>query len=61
VVGSNDHGSIDVIVPDSDVAYRVDLQTDNGTPTIDVPTDPDSTRSITLQTDHGDLNVLTAR
>ncbi len=61
VVGSNDNGSIEVVVPDAGVAYDVALQSDNGSTTIEVPTDPDSPRTITLQTDNGDLAVLTAR
>ena len=49
VVATSDNGRVEVVVPDDGTAYRVDLRSDNGSETIEVPTDPSSTRSLTAQ------------
>lgn len=56
-----DHGSIDVAVPDTPDAYDVDIGTDHGSETTSVRTDPDSGRTIRIQSDHGDVTVRYAR
>jgi DUF4097 and DUF4098 domain-containing protein YvlB len=57
VRGRSQNGSIDVVVPDDDVAYRVQLETDNGSTDIAVRTDPSSPHAIDLATDNGSLAV----
>lgn len=50
-------GSIEIVVPDDDAAYRVELRTGNGDRTAAVRTDPASSRAITADTDNGDVTV----
>ena len=46
-------------MPDDGTAYRVDIQADNGSEDTDVPTDPDSERTITIRTDNGSVTART--
>ena len=60
VDASTDHGSVDVVVPDDGEVYAVEMDVDNGNTDNSIPTDPDSPRRITLQTDNGDITARTA-
>lgn len=51
------NGSADVVVPDTEVAYDVTLETSNGTQEIGVRTDPASDRRIDVRTSNGDATV----
>lgn len=59
VVATSNNGRVEVVVPPDGTAYRVDARTDSGSETIDVPTDPTSTRTITLRTDNGSVTART--
>ena len=59
VVATSNNGRVEVVVPADGTAYRVDAQTDSGSETIDVPTDPTSPRTITLRTDNGSVTART--
>jgi len=59
VVATSSNGSVEVVVPDDGTAYRVDVRADNGSEDGDVPTDPASTRTITVRTDNGSATVRT--
>ncbi|MET0458041.1 MAG: DUF4097 family beta strand repeat-containing protein [Ilumatobacteraceae bacterium] len=59
VTATTDNGSVEVVVPDDGEAYRLDISTDNGGRTAEIPTDPASPRSITLRTDNGSVTART--
>lgn len=50
-------GSIEVVVPDTEVLYRVEMNTSNGGTDNLVRTDPNSDRTIDLSTQHGSITV----
>lgn len=61
VVASSDNGSIDVVLPDTGELYRVEAHSDNGTvSTGGVGTRPDSDRTITADSDNGDVTITYA-
>jgi hypothetical protein len=61
VVASSDNGSIDVVLPDTGELYRVDAHSDNGAvSTGGVGTRPDSDRTITADSDNGDVTITYA-
>ena len=60
VEATSDNGSVEVVVPNDGEAYAVDLSTDNGTPTVAIPTNPASPRSLRLATNNGDVTARTA-
>lgn len=51
------NGSVEVVVPDTDVLYRVDLRTDNGSTDNSVRTDPASSNVIDLSSNNGSITV----
>lgn len=57
VEARSDNGRVDVVLPTTADAYRVDLDTDNGSTDIGVRTDPRSDRSIVGRTRNGDVTV----
>jgi hypothetical protein len=57
VTGSSKDGSITVLVPPGKTAYDVDVSVKDGSRDVDVPTDPDSDRHITLEAADGSLTV----
>ena len=57
VTATSDNGRIDITVPRGSGPYDVAASTDNGSRTIDVPTDPDAAQTITAQTDNGDIQI----
>ena len=60
VIATSDNGSVEVVVPDDGEAYALDLSTDNGSRTEDVPVDSASPRTITISTENGDATARTA-
>jgi Putative adhesin len=57
VTAATDHGDVEVVVPRTGDAYRVELSTDHGGTRADVRTDPGADRLIELQSGHGDVRV----
>jgi Putative adhesin len=57
VSASTENGSIEVVVPDSEVLYRVEMDTGNGGTDNLVRTDPNSDHVIDLSTDNGSITV----
>jgi|HigsolmetaAR201D_1030396.scaffolds.fasta_scaffold04828_3 hypothetical protein len=57
VNASTSNGSVEVVVPDDRTAYRVELDADNGRERLEVPTDPNSSRTLTLRTDNGNVTA----
>jgi DUF4097 and DUF4098 domain-containing protein YvlB len=58
VEADSDNGSVEVRLPDVAGGYRVDQDTDNGSTDLEVATDPESERHITVTSDNGDVRVL---
>ncbi len=57
----SDNGSVEVVIPNTEVAYRVDATTDNGDVSDNIRTAPDSARTILVETDNGDATVRYGR
>jgi hypothetical protein len=60
VTARSSNGDISIAVPRQGGPYRVDAQTSNGKRTIDVPTDPAASSTITARTSNGDLTLSRA-
>lgn len=50
-------GDVTVLLPDSDVSYKVDTDTSSGDENASVKSDPSSTRTIKAETSSGDVTV----
>ena len=57
VEARSDNGSIDVVLPNTEDAYALEISTDNGDVSDDIRTDPASPRRILVETDNGDAIV----
>jgi hypothetical protein len=57
----SDNGSVEVVIPDTELTYRVDATTDNGDVSENIRTAPDSDRTILVETDNGDATVRYGR
>jgi DUF4097 and DUF4098 domain-containing protein YvlB len=57
VIAKSDNGSVEVLVPRTDDTYSVDVDTDFGSRTIDVATDPLSSRRLTARTSNGSARL----
>jgi len=57
VSASTNNGTVDLVLPQTTDAYRVDLATDHGRTETAVRTDPASARSIVGRSDNGSLSV----
>jgi Putative adhesin len=57
VSARTENGGIEVVVPDTDVLYRVDLRTENGSTDNAVRTDPASDHVIDLSTENGSITL----
>ncbi len=57
VEARSSNGSIDVVLPDTEETYALDISTDNGDISRDIRTAPDSPRHILIETDNGDAVV----
>jgi Putative adhesin len=53
----SDNGSVDVVLPDTEDAYALEVSTDNGDVSRDIRTNPESPRHILIDTDNGDAIV----
>jgi len=60
VVATSDNGGVEVVVPDDEATYRIDVQSDNGSETVEVPVDSSSSRTITARSDNGSVAARTA-
>ena len=57
VEARSDNGRVDVLLPVTGEAYRVDVDTDNGSTDVGVRTDPTGERSVVGRTRNGDVTV----
>jgi hypothetical protein len=57
VTASSDGGDVEVVLPETPDAYRVDVSSDGGGTSADVRTDPTSDRAITASSSGGDVVV----
>jgi hypothetical protein len=57
VVAETDHGSVEIVVPDTSVAYRVDLSSGDGSTDAAVRTDPNGARTLTGRSDTGSVTA----
>lgn len=57
VEATTENGQVEVVVPDDDTTYLVDIDTDHGSTDIGVRTDPDSDRLIVGRTNNGSVTV----
>jgi hypothetical protein len=55
VVAAAEHGDVEVVVPPGPAEYEVVAETNQGSVTRDIDTKPETDRSITATTDHGDV------
>jgi hypothetical protein len=53
----SDNGRVEVVLPQTEDSYSLDIDTDNGQESGDIRTDPTSSRQITLRSDNGDVTV----
>jgi DUF4097 and DUF4098 domain-containing protein YvlB len=60
VRATTDNGSVRVTLPDDGGAYLVDVDTDNGSASAPIRTDPNATRTITARSDNGGVLVTYA-
>jgi hypothetical protein len=58
VEATSSGGDVEVLLPRVAGGYRVDASSSGGDQTVDVPTDPASTRRVTVQSSGGDARVL---
>lgn len=57
VDAESDNGRIEIVVPDDEVAYRVEMSTSNGSTDTAVRTDPASDHVIVARTSNGSITV----
>jgi hypothetical protein len=57
VEAGSDQGSVEIVVPEDDTAYRLETSTDQGGIERDIRTDPDGDRAIIASTDQGDIVI----
>lgn len=57
IEATTDNGSVEVVVPDDDTTYLVDIDSQHGSTDIGVRTDPDSDRLIRGRTQNGNVTV----
>ena len=55
---SSSGGEVEVLLPRVDGGYRVDASSSGGDQVVEVPTDPASTRRVTVHSSGGDATVL---
>jgi DUF4097 and DUF4098 domain-containing protein YvlB len=60
VRATTDNGSVRVAIPDDGEAYLVDVDTDNGSASAPIRTDPNATRTITARSDNGSVLITYA-
>jgi Toastrack DUF4097 len=57
VEARSDNGTVEVVLPETDDFYSLDITTDNGDVSRDIRSVPNSTRRITIETDNGDVTA----
>jgi hypothetical protein len=57
VIASSDGSDVEIVLPDTTDAYRVDVTSNGGSTSADVRTDPASDRTITASSNGGDVIV----
>jgi hypothetical protein len=57
VDAQSDNGRVEVVLPDTEDFYNLDIATDNGQVSRDIRTDPTSSRQITIRTDNGNVTA----
>ena len=57
VEARSDNGTVEVILPDTEDAYALDITTDNGDVVDNIRRSPDSARHLLIETDNGDAIV----
>lgn len=57
VIATSDNGSVEVLVPRTGESYAVDVDSDHGSTTNEVASDPVSDRRITARSDNGSARV----
>lgn len=57
VEAESDQGSVEIVIPDDDTAYRLTTDTDQGSVERDIRTDPEGARSIDASTEQGDVVI----
>jgi hypothetical protein len=57
VTASSSNGYVDIVVPDTPVAYRVVAESSNGGTEVAVRTDPSSQRTIVANSSNGHVEV----
>jgi hypothetical protein len=57
VIASSNGGDVEIVLPDTTDAYRVDVTSNGGSTSADVRTDPASDRTITASSNGGDVVV----
>jgi hypothetical protein len=60
VRASTSDGSLEIVVPKDGTAYAVSVSVSDGSQSVDVPTDPASSRRITVHTSDGSVRILPA-
>jgi DUF4097 and DUF4098 domain-containing protein YvlB len=53
----SDNGGVEVVLPDTEDFYDLDITTDHGEVSRDIRHDPTSTRRITIETNNGDVTA----
>ena len=59
VVATSNNGSIEVVVPNDGTAYRLEMDTDNGSRNDEIISDDTAARSIVIRTDNGSVTATT--
>jgi DUF4097 and DUF4098 domain-containing protein YvlB len=57
VEARSNNGTIEVILPETDDAYALDISTANGDESREINTSPDSSRHILIDTNNGDVTA----
>lgn len=60
VRASTSDGSLEIVVPKDGTAYAVTVSVSDGSQSVDVPTDPESARRISVRTSDGSVRILSA-
>ena len=53
----SDNGDVEVVVPDDDATYAVDISSSNGSVDSTLRTDPSSERRVTISSDNGNVSA----
>jgi hypothetical protein len=59
VFATSNNGSVEVVVPDDGTAYRLDMDTDNGSRTESIDVDDTAERAIVIRSENGSVTART--